>query len=811
MSEQTQRMPPHQEALFAPLSRQDLPSFVVLLPDLRVVAATPACAAFGVETGAEAPLSVKIVAKRVAMSLRRAPRLERVRLPGTQTPLPFACIGIHSPAGHVVLFADPLALAEGGRATRALPPRSGLPAVIPQYGRDADGRCLRFSWQMDAAGRLMRISPELPEALGSAEGDWVGRDFQELEDVGLIADAGPMRAALRTGGSFFGLTLRTGGHPARRIEFGGVPLFDQARQRRGTRGFGLLWGAEPQDEAPAGSDSEAQHFNVVPLHGGSLTPRERSAFHEIARTLSEAIEEWPKAATEARPELDETEPLREPDAGTASGAQAEGEDHLLDRLPIGIVVQQGGKTVRTNKTLLGWLGVRDTAEFVATGGLSPRLVRDSRHGGLDLETLHGDRLPVEVRLVASPWSGRPALVHVIRPIEGAPAAAAASPESPRGPASGVQMRVERAAARRQALDFIPYPVLLLDRDGTVEMANTAAADACGFTADDLEGEPFTILLAPGCHVQAVAMLDAAAAGKGQQNAPLTLRHRLGTEEQAEAMLVTTGDPAARFCLVLQTRTEAVVEAPSAVPVPAQPQPQPLAPLPPAGVPDDPRRVDAIVRRVSHDLRDPLTVLLGFVDSVRSNLYGPVGSRRYQQQAEAAAAAGQALVDTLDDLGALALPPEPVTPVSLSPLVTDALAHLSDAARRRGVLLRTALSEDVTARANPEGFARLARELLTEAMEATPHGGQVIVTLTADDAAPNALLQVRDGGAALSEEEIAIALDPTRAATVSTRFSRAGRPFRLARLGALARGMGGDLALTRGLDTGLLVQVSLPRA
>ncbi len=96
MSEQTQRMPPHQEALFAPLTREDLPSFVVLLPDLRVVAATPACAAFGVETGAEAPLSVKIVAKRVAMSLRRAPRLERVRLPGTQAPLPFACIGIHS-------------------------------------------------------------------------------------------------------------------------------------------------------------------------------------------------------------------------------------------------------------------------------------------------------------------------------------------------------------------------------------------------------------------------------------------------------------------------------------------------------------------------------------------------------------------------------------------------------------------------------------------------------------------------------------------------------------------------------------------
>lgn len=814
MSEPTHRMPPHQEALFAPLKREDLPSFLVLLPDFVVVAATPVCAHIGIVAGEEAPLPVRIVAKRVAMSLRRAPRLERVRLPGADASRPFACIGIHAPAGHVVLFADPVALADSTGATRALPPRGGLPAIIPQHGQDGDERCLRFSWQTDAGGRLTRISPHLPEALGGSEDDWIGRDFAELEEAGLLADVTPMRVALRSGGSFFGLTILTGGYPQRRIEFGGVPLFNEARQRRGTRGFGLLWNAQPAGPAQdvASPAQSGTHLNVVPLRGGSLTPRERSAFHEIARTLSEAIEEWPRASAAASGMAADAEQLQ-PDADPqqadtgrpADAPRHDGEDHLLDRLPIGIVVQQGGTTVRTNRTLLGWLGMKDTAEFIATGGLSPRLVRDQRNGGLDLETPHGDRLPVEVRLVASPWNDRPALVHVIRPIEGgAGATADARPQEKAGASSAVHLRVERAAARRQALDFIPFPILLLDRNGTVEMANAAAAEACGFTAEDLEGEPFTLLLTPACHVEAVAMLDRAAAGKGQQTGPLRLRTRAGVEEPAEALLALTGDAAARFCFVLRPSATIALphEAPAAPPPPATVQ-QP-------SVPDDPRRLDAIARRVSHDLREPLNVLLAFVDSVRQSLHGPIGNRHYLQQAEMAASAGEALVGTLDDLGTLALPSEPPAPIRLAPIVQGTLGHLSDAARRRGVLLRPSLAEDASALAGPESFARIARELLMEALEATPHGGQVIVSLSEDDQG-HTLFQVRDGGEALSEEEIAISLDPARAATVSTRFSRAGRPFRLARLAALTRACGGTLTLRRGLDVGLLAQIALPRA
>ncbi len=934
MTEPTHRMPPHQEALFAPLRRDDLPSFLVALPDMVILAATPACTALGIEAGSPAPLGVKIVAKRVGMSLRPAPRLERVRLPYSFVPKPFACIAVQAPAGHLVVFADPLALATGGATTKALPGLTRLPTVTQTQtmharasAREA-GRSVRFTWAADEAGRLQRFSPHAAEVLGTTSDQWLGRDFDELTVDGLLMDGAPMRALLRSGGSFFGLTLLTGTHPPRRIEFGGVPLFDAARRRLGTRGFGMLWGDEDTDSraAPAAEpdmaedDDAAQGFNVVPLRSGALSPRERSAFHEIARTLAEAIEEWPKPAALAPPQaartdadrgsefdideadideadledvdledaaLDDNDPFDvdpvdvamigvdlEADRHSAAGSfeasalgseapepereqasagmplptaprispetaepqmvapavspaanppapadQREGEEQLLDRLPIGIVVQQGGATVRANKTLLGWLGIKDTAAFIAAGGLAPRLVRDSSTSGLDLESLDGDRLPVEVRLVSSPWNGRPALVHVIRSIEGAVAPAQPAPEAgeptaaPSDPlavpavakaeAAGL-LREERAAARRQALDFVPFPVLLLDRHGVVEAANVAASDVAGFATADVEDEPFTLLLAQESHVPAVAMLDRATVSPdiGLQQGHLVLRHRSGTRIPVEAALAPTGEAGTRFCLVMRPLSDADM---APLPLPAD--------LPGAAVSEGhAARLDGLARRISHDVRDPLTAVLAFVESVKLGIFGPVGNARYLRQAESAAAAGEVLMTVLTDLdGLTVLPSASADLILLGPIVEEALSHAAAAAQRRRVLLRSSVDEHVAARCDAPALARILRMILDEALASTPAEGQVIVTLADDRAdASVALIQIRDGGPALAEDEIAQALDLTRQAATSDRFTRAGRPFRIAHVAMLVRAQGGSLSFARGVDVGMQVQLRLPR-
>ncbi len=881
MTEPTHRLPPHQEALFAPLRRDDLPSFLVLLPDMHILAATPACAALGIEVDAPAPLGVKIVAKRVGMSLRPAPRLERVRLPNSFVPKPFACIAVQGPSGQVVVFADPLALATGATSAKALPGLTRLPAVRPAPTPPRPGgRSVRFTWEADAAGRLLRLSPHAAEAMGTSDEQWVGRDFDELADAGLLLDGAPMRAALRSGGSFFGLTLLTAEHPPRRLEFGGVPLFDVARRRHGTRGFGLLWGDQDSPPATAGSQQasasgtggDGQGFNVVPLRGAALTARERSAFHEIARTLTEAIEEWPRppAALPAPGDADRSDvadlapndgvlsselmvreadgDLLPPGSGTAPQAappppradvasdaaeeRGAGEEHLLDRLPIGIVVQQGGVTVRVNRTLLGWLGLKDTADFTASGGLSPRLVRDARTGGLDLESIDGDRMPVEVRLVSSPWENRPALVHVIRSLEGAvapqpapvaPPAAAPSVDAERvappvAPLAtetvltanhSALTRAERASARRQALDFVPFPVLLLDRNGTVETANLAAAELCGFMADDLENEPFTLLLAQDSQVAAVAMLDraSATAGAGSQQGALTVRHRLGTRLPVEAVLAPAGEANIRFCLIMREVSEQPASA-DFTPATAGPD---LALESRSAAPHMADSIDGLVRRISHDVRDPLTAVLAFVDSVKQSVFGPVGNARYLRHADAAAAAGENLLAILSDLDGLAtMPAGPGETIALAPVIEAALAHLAEAAQRRRILMRSSLPPSLTAHCDPPGLARLVRLILEEALRATPAEGQIIVSLAEDDAAPDTvLIQIRDGGPALSETEISQALDPTRPAPVSDRFTRAGRPFRMAHAARLARAQGGTLDFKRGVDIGMLAQVRLP--
>ncbi|MGU3493516.1 ATP-binding protein [Xanthobacteraceae bacterium A53D] len=815
MSEPTHPMPPQQEALLAPLRRDDLPSFLVVLPDMEVLAATLACEALGIERGGLAPLGVKIVAKRVAMSLRRAPRIERVRLPFSLMPRSFACIALQASIGQVVLFADPLALAAGADPSRALPGLTRLPVVVRPPMASGDQRAMRFAFACDEAGRLTRLSHGLLEALDSSEDQWLGRNFSEIAQAGLLGDVAPLLAALASGDSFFGLDVPTGETPPRRLEFGGVPLFDVTRRRRGTRGFGMLWSDAPAAEpampaetpdTPPVSRRKQPPLNVVPLRAGALSAREQSAFHEIARTLTEAVEEWPRsssvsssASSSASATADrvaaETAPEETPaSAQPAPAVSPAGEDHLLDRLPIGIVVQQAGATVRANRTLLGWLGIKDIEEFVAAGGLSPRLVRDGRSGQLDLESIHGDRLPVEVRLVSSPWQGRPALVHVIRPLEGgshpmAPQPAAEAPASTSGPVP----RAERLEVRRQALDLIPYPVLVLGRSGAVEIANVAAG-GFGFAVEELEGEPFTLMLAADSHVSAVAMLDRALAGEGQQEARLSLRRRAGGRQPMDAVLALAGDHAARFCLIMHP-----VKAEAAA----------LAPAP--GQNGDPSEMDAFARRLSHDVRDPLNVLISFVESVKRNVFGPVGNRRYHQLADTAGAAGDRLIATLDDLDELTVPPgEQAASVPLAPIIEAALAHLSDSARRRRILLRSALpQEDMAAPCDEAALGQIVRLLLDEALAATPAEGQVIVSLSESEAG-EALIQIRDGGEGLDEAEIRQALDPACPTPTSDRFGRAGRPFRMARLAALARAQGATLALKRGVETGMLAQLTIPR-
>ncbi|MCG5237541.1 PAS domain-containing protein [Xanthobacter oligotrophicus] len=789
MTQTSARSFPGADLALAPLQRQDLPSFLVAVPSARVLEATSACAALGLFAGTPAPQMVAAVARELSRQSLVRFGYARLRLPGSFVPRLFRYAPLALPSGAAVLFADPAAFAPGSSSTE--PPSA---PAIPVALQPLFAQPVRITFETDAEGRIRALSPVFAHALGSRADQFMGATFAVLENEGLLQSSADIADAI-AGGSFSDVKAHvpaaTPDEAALDLSLGGAPVFDAGRRRQGTRGFGVLSAAaappllaqtRPAPPAPLPPASEPAGFgeNVVPLRSGTLSPQERSAFREIARTLAAAIEDWPKprpdlprldpqpnAPLNTLPHADVDVPARseppgighapEPDAPPASEHPAAPDDlDLLDHLPLGLLVQQDGAATYANRTLLTLTGWEDLADIAAAGGLDALLVRDG--ASLHLATAAGTPLPVEVRLVAAPFLGRPALVHVIRPL------------------SEAEGREARAIARRDALDMVPWPLFLLEPDGTIRFANRAAAERLGFSALDLAGEPFIVAVAPQDRAAVVAAMDRVAAGAAREQITLALRDRAGTVSPARAGLTRAGAEDQMLCVVVDPEPPAVPAAAS------------------AGTDLLPR----FASRLRQALAAPLARLTGM--PAPAALSGP------ERDAFAAVAS------TLDDLATLAATVEAAAPerCDLAGLVSATVAALTPAARRRGIALRLDAPDAVTVTTLRPQVTRLARLMLEEAVAATPAGASVSISVF-DDGTAGACLQVSDGGAALDEVALAAARDPLAPlpTPAADRFAAAGRPLRLARLAREAESLGGTFEVAPEPARGMIARLRLP--
>ncbi|OYW43505.1 MAG: hypothetical protein B7Z45_00885 [Azorhizobium sp. 12-66-6] len=808
------------------------------------------------------------IMRQVAADPNGVRHLERVRLPAQLTARMFSCACLSSPLGRLVLFVDPEAL-----APQTTPPTHETPAA---EARDMtqEPRPVRFTWEADGAGVIRFLSESAVDGLGLRLGGWLGRSFRQLADAGLLRDSVAIDAAIEAGASFADVLVHTQEPYPRRIVLGGMPLLDGTRRRIGVRGFGILWPRTAFDDTPAGMGKGGERddapVNVVPLRGGPLTQRERSAFHEIARTLHEAVNGWnaPQPARDGRTiyprDDDEDGPApdgaregnaheeiasqhggaRADDPDTAGDAPSrmdaadrhaspsevvpdavlappplspnylgppvvgpalpgsapdeiaaiavgrggvESADSLLDRLPLGIAVQQQGRFVRVNRTILAWAGVADVQEFQRTGGVAARLWREGTDGQLHFARAEGEALPVDVRLVSAPWNGETALVHLVRAIEAA---------APDGPAARA---LARHRVRHEALDLIPVPVALLDASGIVDYLNRAALRMGGLDRDARVGTAFATLFHTDDRPLVEALFASAAGAQDGRVSASGVRLEDGAGRPALDVTIARTERSPEdlpvYCAVFR-ESAALHEAGAARPL---------------------QDTDALLRRLSHGVREPLNVMFGFVEAVRSGAFGAVGTRRYSKLAEGAVLAGRQLMATLEDIEGLIAPPgEPIrTVLDVNALVDEAVAHLAGTAQRRRILIRRDFNPQATIRCDGARTAQMLRLLLEEALRGTPEGQYVLISTLAEPsetegAMTSVAVLIRDEGASLSEEEIAQALDVTRHAAVADRFGTAGLPFRMARIAALARSVGGTLNLRRGIEGGMLSELRLPK-
>jgi signal transduction histidine kinase len=181
-------------------------------------------------------------------------------------------------------------------------------------------------------------------------------------------------------------------------------------------------------------------------------------------------------------------------------------------------------------------------------------------------------------------------------------------------------------------------------------------------------------------------------------------------------------------------------------------------------------------KISHEIRTPLNAIIGFSEIMAQEKFGPVVNQRYRQYLIDIQSSSEHLLSLINDLldlskieaGKLDLD---LAALSLNALTQQCVAVMQPQANRERIIIRTSLSSRLpSVIADARSVRQIVLNLVSNSTRFTGDGGHVIVSTTLTDAG-EVVLRVRDSGIGMSEQEIALALQPFRQVASTVRPGR----------------------------------------
>ena len=242
----------------------------------------------------------------------------------------------------------------------------------------------------------------------------------------------------------------------------------------------------------------------------------------------------------------------------------------------------------------------------------------------------------------------------------------------------------------------------------------------------------------------------------------------------------------------------------------------------AAAADAASRVDALSRtksrffaQVTHELRTPLNAILGFSETIRQEIFGPVTNTRYLEYAGLIHDAGEHLLSLINDLldearieaGKMEIAPIRVAAPALARSALDLVEMLADS--RDIAIATTGLSACPDLNVDPRAMKQVLVNLLSNAIKYTPPGGHIDIGF-ASRSDGGVAIAIADTGIGMSAEDLRVAFEPFgRAGDIEERRRQQGTGLGLSLARALVRLHGGDLTLASELDRGTTATVILP--
>jgi PAS domain S-box-containing protein len=432
--------------------------------------------------------------------------------------------------------------------------------------------------------------------------------------------------------------------------------------------------------------------------------------------------------------------------------------------------------------------------------------------------------------VASALYGAALVVHALAPVSvdvGAPLASGIAlygisvvRELERQALAALKHRMSdmhRRAMMQSVLEDSFDGIIIAGEDGTVEIANPAAARILGHPAEQLPGMSIDALFPEASHRQprfatawdgnASGGLDVQALTEiqlvGAHGATITVelvisgsRLQVSTDRRERrtisrrVFIYTFRDISSRKLAEEQLRG-AVREAVAAN-----------------------RAKTEFLANMSHELRTPLNAVIGFSQVIESEMLGAHANQRYREYAGDIVQSGTHLLDIINDIldiskieaGEYRLH---IEHVDIAAVIDRCLKLVKQRALDQALHLRSQAARDLPLiEADQRLMKQIVLNLLSNAIKFTPPGGTIVVSAQMQDG--QLVLRVADTGVGIPADEIANIVKPFYQIDSGLTRRHEGAGLGLALVSAYVRLHGGELTIDSAVGEGTAVTAHFPR-
>lgn len=214
--------------------------------------------------------------------------------------------------------------------------------------------------------------------------------------------------------------------------------------------------------------------------------------------------------------------------------------------------------------------------------------------------------------------------------------------------------------------------------------------------------------------------------------------------------------------------------------------------------------------IAHDLRTPLTVIGGYVESMRDGILKPTAERLsliYTEIERLQNLVGDLRMLSQADAGELPLNPQRIVPKNLLDRVAALFQH--HAGRYRVNLRVEAIENLPEIRVDEARMMQVMDNLVSNALRYTPEGGEIVLSAQAHQG--NLDLTVRDTGSGIAAEELPYIFDRFYRADSSRHTETGESGLGLAIVKALVEAHGGKVWAESAPGEGTSIHIDLPSA